>query len=72
MAVTIYLHDGEDITEAIKRFNKKVFKEDILNEYRKHEYYLKPSDLRKEKIRRAKKMRALEKAKAAQRERKYQ
>lgn len=54
----IILHEGEDITSALKRFNKKVLKDDILNECRKREYFMKPSDIRKEKARRAKKMKA--------------
>ena len=54
----IILHEGEDITSALKRFNKKVLKDDILNECRKSEYFMKPSDIRKEKARRAKKIKA--------------
>ena len=55
----IVLYDGEDITSALKRFNKKVLKDDILNECRKREYFMKPSDIRKEKARRAKKLKAM-------------
>ncbi len=55
----IILHEGEDITSALKRFNKKVMKDDIMNECRKREFFLKPSDIRKEKARRAKKMKAM-------------
>lgn len=54
----IILHEGEDITSALKRFNKKVLKDDILNECRKREFFMKPSDIRKEKARRAKKKQA--------------
>ena len=57
--VKIVLYDGEDITSALKRFNKKVLKDDILNECRKREYFMKPSDIRKEKARRAKKLKAM-------------
>ena len=67
----IYLHEGEDISEALKRFGRKVFKEDILNEVRKREYFRKPSDIRKEKIRRAKKLQAIERAKALAKEKQY-
>lgn len=55
----VYVHEGEDISEAIKRFNRKVMKEDILNELRKREYFRKPSDIRKEKARRARKIQAV-------------
>lgn len=55
----IVLHEGEDITSALKRFNKKVMKDDIMNECRRREFFMKPSDIRKEKARRAKKMKAL-------------
>ena len=54
----IMLHEGEDITSALKRFNKKVLKDDILNECRRREFFMKPSDIRKEKARRAKRMKA--------------
>lgn len=55
----IVLFTGEDITHALKRFNKTVMKEDILNECRKREYFRKPSDIRKEKARKLKKQKAL-------------
>lgn len=54
----IILNEGEDITSALKRFNKKVLKDDVLNECRKREHFMKSSDIRKEKARRAKKKKA--------------
>lgn len=64
----VYLYEGEDLSNAIKRFNKKVLKDDIMNECRKREYYRKPNEIRKEKAKRARKMQALQAAKAARRE----
>ena len=54
----VYVHEGEEIDVAIKRFNKKVMKEDLMNEIRKRQYYRKPSDIKKEKQRRAQKLQA--------------
>lgn len=59
--VTVY--EGEDISSAIKRFNRKVAKDDILNDYRRHEYFRKPSEVRKEKAARARKLKAIANAK---------
>ena len=62
----VYVHEDEDISDALRRFNKKVQKENLMNELRRREYYQKPSDIRKEKARRQRKLRAIEKAKMAQ------
>ena len=55
----VILYEGEDISSSLKRFNKKVLKDDIMNECRRREFFMKPSDIRKEKARRAKKMQAM-------------
>ena len=59
----IIVHEGEDINSALKRFNKKVLKEDIIKECRKREFFMKPSDIRKEQARRIKKLQAAAKRK---------
>jgi len=53
-----------DINRLIKKFNKKVKKERILEQYRDRMYYEKPS-----KRRRKEKIRKLENARKAQKER---
>ncbi len=39
--------EGESVEVLIRKFNKKVLSEGILNELKKREYYEKPSVLRK-------------------------
>jgi small subunit ribosomal protein S21 len=45
--LTVVVHEGEFPERAIKRFLKKCKKNRILDDYRKHEYYEKPSVKRK-------------------------
>jgi small subunit ribosomal protein S21 len=45
----------EGVEELIRRFKKKVTNEGILTELRKREYYLSPSEKRKEKSKQAQK-----------------
>lgn len=45
----------EGVEELIRRFKKKVANEGILTELRKREYYLSPSEKRKEKSKQAQK-----------------
>lgn len=45
----VILYEGEDLSHAIARFQKRVFKDGILNDLRKHDFYKKPSELRREK-----------------------
>lgn len=54
MAV-VYRKKDEDVETLIKRFKKKVISEGILVELRKREYYLSPSQKRKEKSKQAQK-----------------
>lgn len=44
----IKVREGESIDSAIKRFNDKVDKEGILQDYREHRYFIKPSQKRHE------------------------
>ena len=49
----VYLREGESLDELLKRFNKMVDKESILSDFRKHEYFVKPS-LRQHEFKRKK------------------
>jgi small subunit ribosomal protein S21 len=40
---TIVVDDSENLEKAIKRFKRMVEKEGIVREYKKREYYVKPS-----------------------------
>jgi small subunit ribosomal protein S21 len=51
----VYIDDNESIESALRRFNKKVQNDGILSEYRRRQYFEKPSVVRKKK--RATKMR---------------
>lgn len=42
---TIIVEDNENIEKAIKRFKRMVEKEGIIREYKKREYYEKPSTI---------------------------
>ena len=55
---------NENIERTIKRFNKKVKKMGILNEYRDKQRYMKPSDKRRRAKKRSDRRRAKELAKA--------
>ena len=50
---------NESIESAIKRFNKKVDDEKIVKEYRNRRYYIKPSAVKREKIKVAKRKQAI-------------
>lgn len=55
---------GESIERAIKRFNKKVKKLGILDDFKEHQRYLKPSEKRRRRNKRSDRRRAKELAKA--------
>ena len=42
---SIYVEDGENLEKAIKRFKRMVDKEGIIREYKRREYYEKPSTI---------------------------
>ncbi|QTQ11265.1 30S ribosomal protein S21 [Treponema parvum] len=42
---SIYVDDSENLEKAIKRFKRMVEKEGIIREYKKREYYEKPSTI---------------------------
>ena len=45
----IYLHDGETLDNALRRFKRKVQQEDIIKEIKRHSYYLKPGEKKRVK-----------------------
>jgi len=45
----VKIRRNESVENLIKRFIRKVKKEEIVEEYREREYYKKPSQLRREK-----------------------
>lgn len=53
-------HCGNNVERMIRRFIKKTKKEKILEEVRERRYYKKPSEVRRDKIRRADRLRARE------------
>jgi small subunit ribosomal protein S21 len=58
----IKIGENEELERAIKRFRKKVDKEAIIREWKRHEYFQKPSSIRhqKEKARRRKERKRLQ------------
>ena len=54
---------GENIERAIKRFNKKVKKLGIINDWKEHQRYMKPSDKKRRMKKRSDRRRAKELAK---------
>lgn len=45
--IGVIVQDNEPIDKALKRFKKKYERSGILREYRRHMFYLKPSEQRK-------------------------
>jgi small subunit ribosomal protein S21 len=45
----VYLHDGETLESALRRFKLRVQQEDILGECKRRSYYLKPTQKKRVK-----------------------
>ena len=45
----VRIQQGESIEGALRRFKRKVQQEDIIKDIKKHSYYLKPGDKRRQK-----------------------
>ena len=45
----VFIYENESIESALRRFNKKVQNDGILSEYRRRQYFEKPSVVRKKK-----------------------
>ena len=58
--LTVKARNGDSPERLIKRFIKKVKKEKILEKYREKMRYIKPSDVRRAKRKRAKRKQELE------------
>jgi small subunit ribosomal protein S21 len=54
-------HSGENLESLLKRFRQEVENEGILRDFRKHEYFLKPSLKRHQHIKKIKRIHLLEK-----------
>ena len=55
MATGITVRNNESIDSALKRFRRAVQQDGVLKDARKHEFYEKPSEKRKLKVKNAKK-----------------
>lgn len=55
MSTKVFAQPGESIDSLIRKFNKKVQSEGILQEIKKREHYLKPSLKKQQKIQLARK-----------------
>ncbi len=55
MATKVVAQPGESVDSLIRKFNKKVQSEGILQEVKKREHYLKPSLKRQQKLQMARK-----------------
>ncbi len=51
----IIVHDNENLEDALRRFKRDVSRSGNLQEAKKRQYYLKPSDVRKQKRQEARK-----------------
>jgi small subunit ribosomal protein S21 len=60
----VYPRRNENIERAIKRFNKKVKKLGIIDDYKDHQRYMKPSDKKRRMKKRSDRRRAKELAKS--------
>jgi small subunit ribosomal protein S21 len=45
----VRLQEGESLESALRRFKRKVQTEDIIKDVKRHSYYLKPGERRREK-----------------------
>ncbi len=45
----IYLKENEDLEGALRRFKRKVQKENIIKDLRQHAFYMKPGDKKRAK-----------------------
>ena len=45
----VKIQEGESIESALRRFKRKVQQEDIIEDIKKHSFYLKPGDKRRVK-----------------------
>jgi small subunit ribosomal protein S21 len=45
----VIIQEGESLENALRRFKRKVQKEDIIKEIKKHSFYMKPGEKRRAK-----------------------
>lgn len=46
--LTVFVRDGEDISKALRKLKKKIESEGIIKELRDRQYYMKPSEKKRE------------------------
>lgn len=51
--ITEYVRDGEPIEKTLRRFNGKCEKLQVISDMKKKRHYIKPSDVKKEKKKKA-------------------
>jgi small subunit ribosomal protein S21 len=51
----IYVHEGETVESALRRFKRKVLQEDITRDINRHSFYLKPGQKKRLKSKLARK-----------------
>ena len=45
----VHIQEGETLESALRRFKRKVQQEDIINEIKRHSFYLKPGEKKRTK-----------------------
>jgi len=45
----VRLQEGEPLENALRRFKRKVQQDDVIKEFKRHSYYLKPGEKRRVK-----------------------
>ncbi len=58
--IVVQLKEGENIERALKRFKRKFEKTGVVKELRNRQAYVKPSDRRREQIKKAKYIESLQ------------
>jgi len=53
----VHIRDGEDVGKALRRFRRKVQRDGILKDFRKHRHYEKPSEAKRRKAQAAERRR---------------
>lgn len=64
--IEIKVHDQKEFEKSLKTFEKKCNKDGFLKELRERKYFRKPSEVRREKVRQAKRKQQIENRKNKQ------
>ena len=52
----VRVRDGQDVMQAYRKLKKKLLKEGVLEEVRERRYFIKPSEKKKERLNKIKRM----------------